>query len=49
MRLFEDWISIRDYLEQHCEVMADTSSEHEQMPDGMVERDPIPQVEPNPD
>ena len=32
-------------LEQHCEVMADAPPEHEQMPDGVVERNPLRQVE----
>jgi len=36
-------------LEQHCEVMADASSENEQMPDGVVERNPLRQVEHDPD
>ena len=34
-------------LEQHCEVMADAPPEHEQMPNSMVEWNPLPHIEHN--
>lgn len=40
---------MRNHFKQDCEVMADTSREHEQMPDCMVEWYPIQRVEHNPD
>jgi hypothetical protein len=38
-----------DNLKKHCEVMTNTSRQHEQMPDGMVEWDPFPHVKYNPE
>jgi len=46
---FRENNSMSDNLKKHCEVMTNTSRQHEQMPDGMVEWDPFPHVKYNPE